>query len=174
MPASPYKTGCRRICRCFFKRGLHTYTTQALAQGIYGVARAGPVESLQLTARSRSQFCCCRRHARKAQNRPVGNTLTGLSSDVAPTRWRSAVSGALKKRRRSATPLFASWKRTQGTYLSHLIFPAVLPPAPPVHVAPFCLRYAAHFGRISVDPLGMAEADIASVVPCGSVQFRPV
>lgn len=30
------------------------------------------------------------------------------------------------------------------------------------------------FRRISVDPLGMAEADITSVVPCGSVQFRPV
>ncbi|CAM9193316.1 unnamed protein product [Scytosiphon promiscuus] len=28
--------------------------------------------------------------------------------------------------------------------------------------------------RVRVDPLGMAEADIASVVPCGSVRFRPV
>ncbi|CAM9122481.1 unnamed protein product [Pylaiella littoralis] len=28
--------------------------------------------------------------------------------------------------------------------------------------------------RVRVDPLGMAEADITSVVPCGSVQFRPV
>ncbi|CAM9173402.1 unnamed protein product [Ectocarpus sp. 6 AP-2014] len=28
--------------------------------------------------------------------------------------------------------------------------------------------------RVRVDPLGMAEADITNVVPCGSVQFRPV
>lgn len=28
--------------------------------------------------------------------------------------------------------------------------------------------------RVRVDPLGMAEADISSVVPCGSVRFRPV
>lgn len=28
--------------------------------------------------------------------------------------------------------------------------------------------------RVRVDPLGMAEADIANVVPCGTVRFRPV
>ena len=40
--------------------------------------------------------------------------------------------------------------------------------------SPFRLRGATSVRRISVDPLGMAEADITSVVPCGSVQFRPV
>lgn len=39
---------------------------------------------------------------------------------------------------------------------------------------PVAISYRRRVCRVRVDPLGMAEADITSVVPCGSVQFRPV